>query len=214
MAIKVVRLLAVTFLSLTLSACGLSGGPVEGRVLEVDTDKPIAGAIVVVRWQGYVSIFPADTRDVCVHVETATTDKEGYFYLPKWRKEAHIKGVRDLRPLVTIYRSEYEEVNRGQGIIYLKPSLDSGEERLKVIRTSGVKCGSAGESKKNLIPFYRSLIEEANSLGASNETKLIINNLLYKIDLIKLPYIEAEKRNIERSEALRREYQEGYYGAE
>jgi len=39
-------------LAIPLTACALSGEAIEGRVLEEGTNKPIPGAIVVVRWIG------------------------------------------------------------------------------------------------------------------------------------------------------------------
>jgi hypothetical protein len=44
------NLLLALFLIQPLTGCALSGGPVEGRVLDYKTGEPIPEAIVVARW--------------------------------------------------------------------------------------------------------------------------------------------------------------------
>src|SRR5512143_3279879 len=51
---------------------GVGGGPVSGRVIDVDTNLPITGAIVVAQWQKS-SLSLADSTSYCIHVETAAS---------------------------------------------------------------------------------------------------------------------------------------------
>src|SRR3989344_7252350 len=53
--------------------------PVQGQVLEEGTNKPIANALVVGRWMGTVTHGIVESRTVCYHVESTTTDAEGRF---------------------------------------------------------------------------------------------------------------------------------------
>jgi len=204
--------LATMFL-LPLQACALSGDAIEGKVLEEGTNKPIPEAIVIARWQGTAFSF-VESPSVCVHVLTTTADAQGKYRFPAWHKESPLKGVRDVRSIITAHKPGYETHSPPgyarteafkRNVRYLKPFTGGREERLKVIRTASVSCGSAGQSQKNILPLYRVLYEEARALAVTKEDKAIVNNFLYKIDLIELPYNEAEKRNVERSDALRRE---------
>lgn len=135
--IKMPLVLAVLLMAQPLTACALSGGPLEGKVLEEGTNRPISGAIVVARWEGYVSIFPAETRNVCVHVASTTTDDQGRYHFPAWRKEAHIKGVKNLKPLITAHHPGYQWSERYEkGVEYLKPFTGTREERLGYLQKS------------------------------------------------------------------------------
>ena len=70
----------------------LSGGPVDGRVLEYDTGKPVEGAFVVARWEGELYVLGAvQSRSVCVHAEMAVSDKDGFFHIPPWAKTAPVE---------------------------------------------------------------------------------------------------------------------------
>lgn len=83
-----------------LQARALSGEPVEGQILEVETNKSAAGAIVVIGWVGDLSAF-AESQTVCVHVLSTTTDAEGHYRFPSWHKKSEISWVRHLRLVIT-----------------------------------------------------------------------------------------------------------------
>lgn len=160
-------------LLLPLCACGLSGGSISGKVLEEGTGKPISGAIVVVRWKGYVSAI-VDARTVCVHVESATTDEMGNYKVNGWRKSSTIGPVFEVNPVVSAYRAGYglpskpaqtdEDVN-------LASFKGTREDRLgyleRIGRSSG--CDSAGMSRRNLYPLYEALYYEAKVNAAEEE---------------------------------------------
>ncbi len=195
--------LLTALLLLPLVACALSGSAIEGKVVEQGTDKPMAGAIVVARWHGTVTAL-VDAQTVCVHVESTTTDDQGRFHFPRWYQASNPLAF-NVQPTVTAYKAGYQAEAYEEKIHHLKPFAGTREERLKKIAGAAVTCGSAGDSKKNLLPLYRKLYADALPLVVTKEDKKIINGLLYQIDLIELPYKEAEKKNVERSEALRHE---------
>ena len=80
--VRFFRTMLVIVALFPLSACGLSGSAIKGQVLEAETNKPIPGAIVVVRWHG--TWAPPAGTSTCYHVESAMTDAEGRYKTPAW----------------------------------------------------------------------------------------------------------------------------------
>lgn len=159
-----------------LSACAYSGGPLDGRVLEEKTNKPIPGAIVVVRWQGTAFSF-VDTHTVCLHVETVVTDSEGRFRIPFWHKRAEPALVRKLKPVIVAYKAGYDlpsAVSGKHGVEYLKPFKGERADRLEFLTfrmVSGTSCNNAGDSYKNLYRLRRAVYEEAAVLAQTPAEK-------------------------------------------
>lgn len=191
---------------LTACATTLSSEPIQGQVLEEGTNKPILGAIVVVLWKGTIGTI-GHGRTICYHVETATTDNQGSYQTQAWKKPSPYGDIANRHWVPAAYKSGYESVRYGyKGTVHLKPFVGTREERLKVIRTASVGCGSAGESEKNLLPLYRVLHEQAQQLAVTKQDRLIVNALLHEIDMIELPYADVLKRDDERYKALHREF--------
>ena len=202
--------LAIGFLvMLPLSACGASGGPVAGQILEAGTKKPIPEAIVIVRWQGTYSQI-VDSQDVCYHVESATTDAEGRYQIPAWKEKS--KGLMfSAGPwLIDAYKTGYETYwpaaysateDYKRNIRYLKPFTGTKAERLKYLERLNwvTRCGAAEESEKNLLPLRKALYREARGIAASEEDERIVRGLLSDLEILELGYEEALKRALERA---------------
>jgi hypothetical protein len=148
------HLALILMCSLPLSACAYPGGPIAGSVLEEGTNKRIAGAIVVARWQGDAFSL-VHTQTVCLHVELATTDRQGRFRIPGWRKDTEPKGVRNLTSILTVYKAGYEVVGPASepGIFYLTPFAGTKADRLERLERVEyiTRCSNAAESEKNLL---------------------------------------------------------------
>jgi len=215
-SIRTLLTFIIVLLLFPMVACALSGEAIMGKVMEEGTNKPIANAIVIVRWSGHLATF-AHGKTVCYHVLSSTTDETGVYRFPAWRKKITEDWQKNISPeavIITAYKPGYEEyLPRGyasteafkRNIRYLKPDTGVREERLKVIRTASVSCGSAGESQKNLLPLYQTLYEEARALAVTKQNKQVVNALLHQIDMIELPYAEVLKRDDERYKALQKE---------
>lgn len=197
------RALLVIAALLPLTACGLSGGPIEGQVLEAGTNRPIPGAIVIVRWKGTYSIPFADTRSSCYHVESATSDAQGRFKTSVWTAEskgplfsedyweidAYKAGYESWRPANFHKTEEYK-----RNVRYLSAFKGTSGERLRALWSLEAQCGSAGVSEKNLIPLRRALYEEAKGLVQSPEDAKIAKSMLYQLEILELGYEAATKK--------------------
>lgn len=194
------RILSVAALAfLPLPACATAPTPaIEGKVIEEGTNKPIPGAIVVARWQESRSgIF--DSQTVCVHVESATTDEQGRYHLPRY------KGKEPTH--TDSYKAGYErspQYSATQAFRthtdILKPSHSSPGERLDyLVRLSGAtRCGEAGKSEQRLLPLKRALYAEASAIGTTAEDAAKVETLLFGLESLELGSMEALNRMTER----------------
>lgn len=193
------RPMLATMSVIPLIACAYSGGPVEGTVLEEGVGKPIPDATVVVRWEGTAFSF-AHTQSVCIHVESAITDDKGHFRIPAWRASVQPAGVHDLKPLVTVHKPGYEEYRAPgyvrteafkQNIRYLKPFTGGREERLEYLSRAAVSCSHVKEIEIKLLPLYKALYEEANSIAVTKEEKIKALHHLKDIEKLELGSTKA-----------------------
>jgi len=190
-------------LLLPLQACAtFAGSDVEGQVLEEGANKPVAGAIVIVRWAGSTAAF-VESRSVCVHVESTTSDVQGNYHTKSWVAQSEMASTpfTQVAPVPTAYKPGYVYVRKQDNVIYLKPFTGGRGERIKYLsRLSGVaRCGESGDSKKNLLPLYRALLDEAKSIANTTvEEKKTVEFLLYELEIIEVGYEQATKRHLER----------------
>lgn len=186
------------FVLLPLSACALSGGSIDGKVVEEGTNKPIPNVIVVVQWVGNLWAV-VESQTVCVHVLTTTTDVQGRFHFPGWAKASTIGPVTGVEPSITVYYPGYTLVritpppsserfsSHGHPLepyplglfgikpatLYMAPFTGTRKERLEHLWRifSATGCHSAGRSARNLYPLYESVYEESKHMAVTEEEK-------------------------------------------
>ena len=175
--------LVIAMLLAPLTACALSGKAIEGKVLEEGTNKPIPDAIVIARWSGHLATF-AHGKTVCYHVLSTTTDENGAYRFPAWKKKITEDWQKNVRPetvIITVHKPGYAEYRPPgyvrteafkQNVRYLKPFTGPREERLKyLLHFSGlVGCYGAGD-EKSLVPVYKALYDEARGIATSDKDK-------------------------------------------
>ena len=206
-----VRALVYLLAIFPLTACGtgkaeLSSGPISGQILEAPTKKPIAGAIVLVRWQGVYSQV-VDTKTACYHVETATTDAEGRYQTAPW-KEPTRGSAFSLGPrMIDAYKAGYEShwppgfdrtQDYKQNIYYLAPFKGAREERLKYLERmlEATRCGSQNESERNLYALFHAMYEEAKTIAATKEGEEIVDTLRYWASFVILDKNKPVTRDV------------------
>lgn len=174
---KTIGLALIALLSLT-GCVTLFAEPIEGQVLEKDTNKPIVGAIVVIRWKERIPMGLIDSQTVCTHVESTTTDNDGRYRLPGWKRDA-------LRYTDT-YKPGYERAGGAKGILYLKPFSGTREERLKYLSRAAVSCSDKHDVEIKLVPLYKALYEEANGIAVTKEEKIKALHRLKDIEILEM----------------------------
>lgn len=177
-----VKYLALFTLLLAQSACATLGGHLSGElsgvVIDKATGEPIEGAIVVAQWQGD-GFHPVDSRTVCFHVESATTDQDGKFNITAipptpvavMNASAYVAGV---------YKEGYREVSykdtkepgfkkAPRGVVHLIPFTGSREERFEYLKRVRVGCSGAGKGEKSLFKFHKEIYEEMKRLAVTGK---------------------------------------------
>jgi hypothetical protein len=209
-ALPFLKMIALLVILLPLAACALSGKAVEGRILEAGSNKPIPDAIVEARWIGYVSGI-ADSQTACYHVMVATTDANGHYSMPAWRKDITEEWQKNLTPQevkIDAYKKGYEWagiISQDNSVEYLKLFSGTQKGMFRVTASAAKACESGGDSEKNLLPFYQKVYADALPLAVTKEDKYILSNLLYDIEILQMPFEEADKRHMERHNAISHE---------
>lgn len=187
MQTKLIRVFFLLLLFLPLWGCSLSGDVIEGKVIDESTGKPMAGAIVVARWLGDVLAWPADSQTVCFHVLTATTDDDGNYRMPAWRKKSEIGPVFDQQHYVNAYKFGYEFATRKpDNTVYLRPFSGTREERFEYLSRIAESCSHRQQIEINLLPLYKALYEEARTLAITRDEKLKALYRLRDVERIEL----------------------------
>lgn len=214
--------LAVFWLaSILMSGCvTLNAEPFHGQVLELGTNKPIAGAIVVGRWQRAISLV-FDSRTECYHVETTSTDDQGHFQLPRWegkepnlidsykpgyeRSDFRKGGVyrrADGKYVVTLNDKPNEpmvfsELKEAEALLgvnnrYLKPFSGRKGQRLEYLaKFSGMQCGERANYAKQLLPLYKQIYDEAKNIAVTKEEIRSASNRLRDLQEMEFGYDKA-----------------------
>ena len=177
---------AITALLATLCGCSFTGGPVSGRVLDVETRKPVAGAIVVVRWEGSISSL-VDSQSTCFHVETVTSDSEGIYQIPRWWQSPKLRLMFGGAAVAEAYKPGFEsahanenESNASPANVYLKSFAGTNAERFAYISErvfSGMNCLDAGDSQRNLFALFGAAFQEAKRLAVADQQRKTLEGL-------------------------------------
>lgn len=201
--------LGVFLATFSLTACVLSGGPENGKVIDATTNTPVEDAIVVARWIGHLATWAHGSTN-CYHVESTTTDKNGEFHIPKWEKNYTEDWQKNISPRyvdITAYKPGYqlsprqiEEQSHLKGIYYIEPFKGAREERLEYLLriSSSTSCGEALTSENNLLPLQKALYKEANTIALTVEDEKKVETLLFGLESLEFGSMEALTRMNER----------------
>lgn len=171
-------LITVGLCVLTLRACALSGGPIDGVVIDESTGKPVADAIVLVHWYGSWTQIVAESRSGCHHAETARTDADGRFHIDRWTRDWRMSDLlftsRGLGWMV--YKPGYWDntptVPPTPDTKYIIPFKGTKAEYFnKVLGSPSWSCLQAGESAKNKYRLFKAAAEEAWALAETREER-------------------------------------------
>lgn len=97
----------------TLPACAsplmYSAEPIEARVVDAETKKPVEGVVVTANWQLFHSTVGGRVPGSQLMVAETVTDKEGRFAFPAWGPKLALSGYLDnYDPQLLLFKSGYE----------------------------------------------------------------------------------------------------------
>jgi hypothetical protein len=163
-----------------------------GTVIDGDTGKPLSGVYVVTTWSAYV-FKGIESSHSCFQVDTALTDTRGSFNIPSFSGNVNPMLFNRERAPLWLYKKGYayvEKEDRGTNEPYVMVQDNSrGVERLKYISRTLAKtsCGSGDEKeeRKQLLPVYKLLCEEAQEIAKTTEERRILNGILLHTELLE-----------------------------
>jgi hypothetical protein len=180
-----VKLASWPFVWVVLSCAGCSSDH-GGRVIDADTQAPIAGVHVTRMWfQGHFN--PVHGRSPsCVHVQASVTDKEGKFWLPGWG--GYSWTATDRSEQLILFHSDYVEAELPKGeLLRMKKggaTLDRAWQM--ALRSHEMRCIDRG---KELVPVLEARLEKARALPPDEKElrRLYIRGLEQYLKSIRTP---------------------------
>ncbi len=176
-----VRVIILTFLVLSTStACAHSDGPYRGKVVELETGKPIEGAVVAAEW----TIEPfVHTERICDAKETVT-DKNGEFELPKGSCTSH-PFAQMYGPYVVVFKPGY--------LGYPPLGNNPGEKRVKMPDFTGNEFQD--EKQYYIIKLGRPTTREERKWTQSDAQGPLDDETYEKLPVL-LKLVNEERRNL------------------
>ncbi|MBI4686584.1 MAG: hypothetical protein HY756_02220 [Nitrospirae bacterium] len=102
-----------------------SDGPWSGKVIDSETKEPIEGVVVLAVWQKVYATPAGDSSYFFFFLEVLT-DKEGKFFIPKFRAVNVIPVIRRIEgPVFTIFKPVYTAFSDSAYNYFNKYSPDS-----------------------------------------------------------------------------------------
>ena len=180
-------------LFLILSGCGILGSYTYSSfkktaiVLDADTDKPIADAIVMTYWNGNFALLQSYSK--CYHVETARTDANGVYKMPSWsvKQESDLPPITNKHSYTQAFKAGYISLPAGRkangqnaewggdGNIYLMKftgTKDEYFEYFRIISRQGNNCGK--DDAKNMYKLNFAVLTEMQKIAETPQQKSIV----------------------------------------
>ncbi|MES2999883.1 MAG: hypothetical protein V4787_04270 [Pseudomonadota bacterium] len=174
----------------SLQACSAYRGPVIGVVVDQATGKPVADAIVVMRWHGNWTKIFGESSSACYHVETARTDAEGRYRIAAWTRAWSFSDLRFTSAGVDYhaYKPGYITIFKEGTIalpsrIVVAPFTGTKDEYFAQVLTSPAwGCAQAGPSRRSMRQFYVAAAREAAELAETRNQQRLASFLASEID--------------------------------
>lgn len=178
----------------------------RAQVVDVDTEKPLEGVVVLARWTGRKSML-VDTQGTCYHVETATTDRNGWFEIPSYNEGLGKMSISGKSNRFSFYHEGYVFYSKTELLhlhakkIYMKKFKGTREERFKFLSEFNTSCHESDNSEKNSYRIHKALYKEASALAKTSKDLRTLDFMLFKVEMSTLGFEEAHRRFNERHEA-------------
>lgn len=158
------------------------GAPaIHGVLVEQGSNKPLAGAIAVARWEGIPQSLGGH-GGACVHIDTAITDAEGKFVIPAWQlgemwrgssgvvfhggtgfPKFYLRGYKQIIDNVTLPLGRADRANIRT--FFMEPDVSTPYERMRTLGRFEFGCAldEGGNLSTNVL--FRALYEEGKEIA-------------------------------------------------
>jgi hypothetical protein len=150
----------------------------SGQVIDQATDKPIAGAIVVVSWNA-TSGGPGGASSQCTHLETTTTDAQGRYRIPIWTGAWFGRHLLMFDKYISYsaYLLGYidaDDPRTTEERIYLTPFVGTKDSWFAQFRTGKFFCTSnTDDSSSNLQLLLTTMASDMEAIARTERQKKI-----------------------------------------
>lgn len=169
-------LVALTYLGFRgLVFVGATGRSLHGVVTDAETGQPIEGAIVAANWVGTVSMI-VDSQTQCYWVESAITDENGEYELPRWWSTKRWVPLHRRYINIVAYKSGYHpgyKTRRDVFDVSMDRNTDPYDKRFAELKrlVLAASCLRPNNGEKALYPLYKAMSEDAARYATSYEER-------------------------------------------
>jgi hypothetical protein len=154
---------------------------IDGVALD-ETGKPMTGVFVIAEWSHYGS-DGVGSRTTCPHLEVVQTDAQGRYHIPAWvpgvlpnvhrAVYAYMAGYKEIAKSARPNILTDEEVALNEKKKVMRAYTGTGDERIDSYVHFGYLrgCGPREDRVRKLVPLYRAIHEEAETLKVTDAKK-------------------------------------------
>jgi hypothetical protein len=155
-------------------------GSVDGVIIDAATKQPIAGGIVIARWQHVVSSLAGGSIE-CDHVDSVVSDAHGRYHINKWRYttslwdqlvEPHFVNLDAYKPGMFAVSPGIRHMNKTKAVLELQTSTVTHAQRMAWLHSltySGeLECGYSKDSEETLRAVRELVYGEAKSIATDS----------------------------------------------
>lgn len=172
----VLALAALVYLGFrALEFCGITGPSVSGVVTDAETGEPIEGAFVAATSLGVINMI-VHSQSTCDWVESAVTDKNGKYRIPRWWSLQSWIPLFERRVDVMTYKSGYHYGDNPRIDTFdvtMKKNTAPYPERFAELKQLALRasCDGARNTEKSLYPFFKAMTEDAAKYATTDEER-------------------------------------------
>jgi hypothetical protein len=191
---RIERKFLIGAILLSTAACRaeLGSSSIEGVVIDLQTGRPISGAVVWGEWWGHRG-GPVQSTSVCYHTETAVSDEQGRFHIPSWKEANEADLMASTVPdQYHLYASAWgfkEAALRpnNRTTLYMEPDGKSRQKRFQElaaivkIRPYSFNCPDDQELHGMALSF-RGTYKQVQAIAETGEEQIVLRELAKRVE--------------------------------
>jgi hypothetical protein len=171
----------------------------EGSIRDVTTGQPIAGAYILLTWEGTV-LQPAHPGSTCYKAEVVTSDESGRF-LASTFSWTFTPLLFDRTRMARAFVPGYEEAlsSDSPNLKFLMKPIDPlAKDRFDAIYQTVPPLGGCGEDQRIYLPLAKAEYAALQPLAHDRDQNTVLEYLLHRVETLELGQRAADRKQQER----------------